>query len=75
MFNKQEPSICNNDKKKQSTKTVNESLSQHNKSKNHNFARNWKPFKYLNKYEKRRLQDKESFKDHEKQVISFLFSK
>ncbi len=74
MFNKNEHSISNQDKKKQSSKVESDSLPQHYKSKNHNFARNWKPYKYLNKYEKRRLQDKESYRDHEKQVRFYLLS-
>lgn len=74
MFNNTEHSISDQDRKKQPYKKEHDSLTQHNKSKNQNFARNWKPYKYLNKYEKRRLQDKESFRDHEKHVRFTLLS-
>lgn len=68
MLNKKEPSDRSSDKEKTSHHIVNETLAYHNKTKNHNFARNWKPYKFLNKYEKKKLQDREAHKDHDKQV-------
>ena len=53
-------------------KNEKQSLNQHNKIKNQNFSRVWKPYKQLKYYEKRRLQDRESQKDHEKYVKIIL---
>jgi hypothetical protein len=42
-----------------------------NQSKNGKpgYSRKWKPYKYMSYDEKKRLMDKESYKDHLKQVI------